>query len=263
MINPHTPDKMPDWELIPEENRNAFQNIAAQTNGIATVGNAITYIGYSLTNSGLSDVEHGYSLAESGVLDLAELMTQKGNRKNRVGRVLDIVDGIAADKTGTKSPLGEKIDAFADKILMLKALRTLHRTNSAPKSTIGAYLILGSVNAVSALEAKRKGKEIHTSKAGKIATVLAWHSITDSIAITALSYKNEDKKKISGLEKRAKVTTALAIGLGMYATYGYVKQAFSKEASEDLEQQDSQYVESEGNNCNPDDDQQNKLAPRD
>lgn len=233
-MNQHTPGKKPDWENVPRDERNIFQHVAAHTYGLVTPGNILTLLGYLVTKS-------GYNSADKGNTGRALIKVGKG-------RLCDVLDGVAADKTGTKSPQGEMFDAIVDKKLMFDGLDIMGRKQLAPKSVVRIFGALSVANTISATEAKRKDIEMHSSKSGKIATFLKWVALVGYMSSRALE-EHGNKKVAANTKLGSGAVAATAIGLGAYAAHGYFKQAFMNEAPA---LQDSQYVESEGSNYSPD-----------
>jgi cardiolipin synthase len=91
-----------DWAEVAPASRNVWQKLAVATRGLATPGNIVTVVGFAIVVYGLSILLlHQYWL---GLLLIG------------AGRALDILDGIVAEATGTKSPLGEAFDATFDKL---------------------------------------------------------------------------------------------------------------------------------------------------
>ena len=101
-MNLHRTSGKPDWEEIKLGKRTLFQRLAAVTHGVITPANAITLIGFVVLLYGL-----GAILERDYLLGLTLIV---------MGRLLDIADGLAAEATHTKSPLGELFDATIDKV---------------------------------------------------------------------------------------------------------------------------------------------------
>src|SRR6478609_9535796 len=91
-----------DWENVALGERTFFQKIASYSSGVLTPANIVSLLGLSMVVFGLVLLLQGQSWA--GVALLV------------IGRLLDIVDGAVAEATGTKSPLGEIVDASFDKL---------------------------------------------------------------------------------------------------------------------------------------------------
>src|SRR5690606_15766775 len=108
----------PEWELVPASRWTRIQKIAVRTRGVITPANIITALGLGIVLWGV-----GVLLREqyiTGILLVAG------------GRLLDVVDGLVAEATHTKSPLGEMLDAAVDKIGTLL--------------TVGCLFVIGSTH---------------------------------------------------------------------------------------------------------------------
>jgi phosphatidylglycerophosphate synthase len=206
----HRAAKVPDWEKVPESERNLFQRIAAKTKGVVTPGNVVSATGAALVTVGLADIAK--------------------NRKTRGtilligGRLLDLGDGTVAELTGTKSPIGEGVDAVIDKAEIAIGLPLLVAKGMVP---LERAIDLGVQNATSATInaiAKAKGIEIHPSRSGKDWTMGCWSTVG--------SYCIEGSAKEEGIDVLA--TTAhvtgdilfhATSGLGWTTNAGYLEQS--------------------------------------
>ncbi len=123
----HQTTGKPDWADMPKANYNYWQRIAAYSSGIITPGNIITLVGIALVAVGLSEVyRHQYAV---GIVALI------------VGRLADLLDGLVAEKTRTKSPLGEILDASIDKISTVLTVVILYALNVAAGWQLLALLL--------------------------------------------------------------------------------------------------------------------------
>src|SRR5580700_510193 len=146
-----------DWSEVAPQQRTLWQRAAACSHGVITPGNFITLIGAVFVIIGLYDLAH------------AQLIT--GVALLLIGRMADILDGMVADHTKTKSPLGEAVDAATDKILTIVALYVLLDNQLIP-------LIVGLVMAVHAVYnilvstvARRLHVSLHPSSTGKLSAL--------------------------------------------------------------------------------------------
>src|SRR5690349_11384075 len=98
----HHAGTKPDWDLVAASKRNSWQRLAKLSYGVMTPGNLLSFIGILLVGIGLAAINRQHIW--KGLVLLA------------MGRLCDILDGSAAEYTGTKSPLGEAVDASLDKI---------------------------------------------------------------------------------------------------------------------------------------------------
>jgi CDP-diacylglycerol--glycerol-3-phosphate 3-phosphatidyltransferase len=171
-MNLHRSAGQPDWELVKEADRTSVQKLAAATGGLMTPPNAITVIGLIIVILGLiSILEQSYWI---GLL----LLT--------AGRLMDIVDGLVADKTGTKSSVGEIFDAAADKVGTILTLIVILFANITSFWVIVALIIPQLVIPIISFYKKRKGRGVHPTRAGKLSMALTWVGIVGLIIVKAL-----------------------------------------------------------------------------
>jgi phosphatidylglycerophosphate synthase len=162
-MNMHRAGKQGEWTNIPTEERSLAQKIAAKTDGNITPGNIVSVAGGAAVLSGLKDVYKG--------------KTKRGIIKIGIGRVGDLIDGTVADKTKTKGPKGEAVDAGVDKALMAASIPVLITRGAL---TLPAAGLLSAQNLASggiALEAKKRDVTLHPSENGKKAVAAQWSTI--------------------------------------------------------------------------------------
>lgn len=162
-MNLHRSSNQPDWEALAPSQYNLWQRLAATTHGFITPGNIITVVGLILV-----------------VVGLAGLWRQNywpGLATIAIGRGFDLLDGLAAEATGTKSPLGETFDATADKLGTFLALLTLPIVGLAPWALIAALAAPHIIISVIAYRAERGGHRLHPSRLGKLSMAAAWISL--------------------------------------------------------------------------------------
>ena len=107
----HHSSGRPDWEATRPTERNSWQRLAARSHGWLAPANGLTLVGFGLVLGG-----SGYIFAHAYWWGLMLMLG---------GRLLDIADGWVAERTGTKSPLGEALDAGLDKVGGILALAVL------------------------------------------------------------------------------------------------------------------------------------------
>jgi phosphatidylglycerophosphate synthase len=91
-----------------------------------------------------------------------------------IGRLADVFDGMVADYTKTKSPLGEGIDATVDKILLTAALYILIDKSLLPL-VVGIVMAVHAVYVTTVSTVGRSWKvNLHPSLTGKLAAVFEW-----------------------------------------------------------------------------------------
>lgn len=159
MLNLHQA-KFADWENIKDEQRNIWQKIAYRSYGTLTPANLASLIGAALGLYGLWLIYDGQIV--TGLIYLI------------IGRIADLVDGLVAEYTKTKSPLGETVDAVADKIVIGSALIVYALTANVPLYIIIVVAFFNILNALIAVVSKLNKKIIHPSKFGKYSTALSW-----------------------------------------------------------------------------------------
>lgn len=201
-MNLHRTTGQPDWADLDKSQYGFWQQVAAHTRGVVTPGNAVTICGLALVAFGLVMLmEREYWTA------LGLIVT---------GRLLDLVDGWLADITKTKSPLGELMDAAADKLGTFATIGVLAIAEVAPIWILVGLVVPHIVIAVIAAVGRLKNKQLHPSRAGKISMALLWVAIAGFIALAA--YESE---LLGAIVYGA---AFLAIGLVLYATVDYASQ---------------------------------------
>lgn len=149
-----------DWSEVAPQQRTLWQRCAAGSHGVITPGNLITLIGAILVLRGLYDLAH------------AQLIT--GVAMLLIGRMADILDGMVADYTKTKSPLGEAVDAATDKVLTILALYVLLDKQLMPV-IVGSVMALHAVyNIAVSTVARRLHVSLHPSSTGKLSALFEW-----------------------------------------------------------------------------------------
>lgn len=184
-MNLHRTHQHPDWHAVAAEDRSVWQRLAAATRGIVTPGNIITLVGLAMVLAGLGALlgQH-YWLA--GALVLA-------------GRLCDLLDGWAADATGTKSPLGELVDATVDKIETGAAFVAVLIAQLLPWWIVALLLAVQVMIAVIALAARRRKVALHPSRRGKVAMALIWVLIIGLVVVRIMGVNTPVIEVIAGL----------------------------------------------------------------
>ena len=205
----HRANTKPDWELVAPASRNPWQRLAASTNGVVTPGNVLSVIGVGLVGVGLTYV-HGGQLWR-GLWFLA------------VGRLCDLADGIAAERTGTKSPLGEAVDASLDKLAAFAALVVFALAGVMPW---GFALLIGLQNGATAVLsaiAKSTKRVIHPVSAGKIGGAIEWGALLCFVLGKAVHGTPADMLTVAAYS-----LAFIAIGLNTLATSWYVRAIYTQ-----------------------------------
>lgn len=176
-INLHTSLNQSDWGSTKPEDWNIWQKIASATRGIITPGNAISCGGAILVFVGLIMLTHEVTL--SGVLFVAG------------GRLADAIDGIIADKTGTKSLVGEAIDSIMDKLVAVATLIVIFAYELLPLIVIFVIASHTVVNSIIAIIGRLRQIRMHPSLLGKLATFMMWVTILGYLTSEFLDAKTD------------------------------------------------------------------------
>jgi phosphatidylglycerophosphate synthase len=173
----HQSSNVPDWQLVAPAKRTQWQQLAAATHGVLTPGNLVSLLGVVLVFAGLVlVVSHDYLPGLTAVL---------------LGRLCDMLDGIVADRTGTKSPFGEGVDASLDKLGALATLIVLAAEDIVPWPVA---LIVGAqnvANSVIALIAKLRHVHLHPLTEGKLGTAGQWIGLAGFMAIAGIGPRSD------------------------------------------------------------------------
>jgi cardiolipin synthase len=210
----HYASDMPEWQNLTPAERNTWQRWAAQTSGIATPGNFFSVLGIVLVGLGLWAIaDHSFG---QGLWLLA------------IGRFCDIVDGTAADKSGTKSPLGEAVDAGFDKIAAFATLIVFAAYAIAPWWLLLLIALQNLTTASLSYTAHRLRKAFHPVAAGKIGSAVLWIGLLCFMLATAL--QNHTSTRHAWLFI-AYALTLIGLGLCSYATMLYAQAFRSKKTA--------------------------------
>jgi phosphatidylglycerophosphate synthase len=199
----HRTGKKADWELIPQARWNSWQRLASRTHKIVTPGNIVSLLGLTLVCVGLVFV--------------AQQRLWAGFTVIAVGRIFDILDGIAADRTGTKSHIGEAVDAGFDKIAAFAALIVFTASHILPWPFAVAIGALSIITALFSLLADLLGRTIHPNIAGKVGTAVLWAALAGFV-LGAASHK-QVWNDVAG------ILAIVAIALSTSATIHYMHGA--------------------------------------
>jgi phosphatidylglycerophosphate synthase len=199
----HHTSGVPDWAQRDPEVRNQWQRLAAMTYGILTPANIASVLGFVLV--GL------------GVLALFSRQFGWGVALIAVGRCFDIADGWIAERTGTKSPLGEAVDATFDKLSTLGVLLAVGTEHIVPWWVVGIIAVHHTINSVVAYIGWRRKLAMRPVLAGKLSTVLEW------VALCAFMLAVAHQSSWLWL---AYIALAPALWLGVVASISYVRLLF-------------------------------------
>lgn len=202
----HRVGKRADWDKLKGRQRNFWQRLAVRTHGLITPGNIISIIGFIFVGGGLFFILRGPMAA--GLVAIV------------IGRILDIVDGLLADKTGTKSPLGETIDATIDKIEIAAALPVIVIAGILMPWQAALIFLQHLANVVFTGLAKIRHRAAHASRAGKYATTAQWAAI-------ALYGTAGLRSSLSGITILADAVFGASVALGTVAAFKYASKALN------------------------------------
>lgn len=197
-----------DWQTVPAARHNRWQRLAARTNGVLTPGNFFTWLGFILICIGLVDlIRHEYITA----LILIAL-----------GRICDLADGWVAQKTGTKSPFGEKMDAGFDKLATLLAIGALVFIQAVPSWLAGLIIGLQLFISISGWQSLRTKRPLHPSRIGKIGMAAAWLGFL--VALFSVIPKSDSQP----LRFLALGILLISVVMALATSIGYARQMFSR-----------------------------------
>jgi cardiolipin synthase (CMP-forming) len=159
----HRTTGKPDWIFVPPESHNRWQRLAVRTHGIGTPSNAVTLVGFVLVLIGLQQI-----LNQHYLLGTVLLLT---------GRLCDILDGWLAELTGTKSPIGELLDAAIDKIVTILTVALFLTAQVAPAWVLIALVTPHILIVIIVLGWRNQGVAFHPSLVGKLSMAGVWLSL--------------------------------------------------------------------------------------
>jgi cardiolipin synthase len=162
-MNLHQASTRPDWVNTPKVKYNYWQRLAVATRGILTPANVISF-------GGLCVALFGLWLVTAGAI-------WQGTALVCVGRLADILDGVVADRTQTKSPLGEALDASFDKICSLAALVVFAAEGILPVWVALLIAVQNVTNVCIALIARTRRITLHPVRLGKLSVASFWASV--------------------------------------------------------------------------------------
>jgi phosphatidylglycerophosphate synthase len=191
-----------DWLAIPSKSYTIWQRLAARTHGVVTPSNAVTIAGFALVLIGLQEILNQRYLP--GTVLVA------------IGRICDILDGWLAEFTRTKSPLGELLDAAADKTLTILTVAAFFAVHFAPVWVLIALVTPHVLIVVILLGWRIRKRAFHPSLVGKLSMAGVWVSLL----IYALAH-------VVSLPTAALAATQVIVvassAAGLYAAVQYIR----------------------------------------
>lgn len=164
-----------EWAGIKAGQLTFWQRIARHTNGYITPGNIISLMGLCLVLYGLlvfTQQQYAYSFVLVGL-----------------GRLADVLDGMVAHRTGTKSPLGEALDAGIDKIELVAAVAALAAAQAIPLGLLAVVVAINVCIALVSTLARLRRVALHPVRTGKLATFMLWISLGLYIGYAAFNVR--------------------------------------------------------------------------
>lgn len=189
-----------------EPARNNWQRLSDATGTILTPANMLDAIGAGFAKYGCD-----------------HLSSWRGIGAATIGFMTDIADGKIARRTGTTSPLGEKVDAAGDKIKLAYGLKKVSELGLAPPLLMQAIKLQNSANVGLTMIDQITNKAapvLHASWFGKRAIFLQQCGV--GLHVVGSQLKRDGKKREG--EKLKTAGTVLGIGgiaLGCVATADY------------------------------------------
>lgn len=155
--------KHSDWEGIDNSQMNRWQTVAQATGGVVTIANILTVVGFLMVTLGAIGISNEKYI--TGTVLIA------------FGRLLDYLDGIAADMTRTKSRLGASFDEVADALGLGLTLIIFLANDTMPLVLLILIALPKSLNALSWCVSKLRRIRMDTTAQSKIATFIIWSGI--------------------------------------------------------------------------------------
>lgn len=203
----HRVGDIPDWKTVPPARHNGWQRLAIQTYGMLTPGNVISLIGLTFVMIGLWQIASA-QLGQGAILVA-------------IGRIADLVDGVVADHTGTKSPMGEILDASFDKLGAFVALYIFTIHHIVPVWLAVLFVLQLLITVLIALWARGRRVVLHPSKIGKFTTAASWLALLAFISGRYLTAAAQHASARIVLSSAYGLAT-IALALGIVGIHGYV-----------------------------------------
>jgi phosphatidylglycerophosphate synthase len=200
-----------DWDDIPASKFTHLQNIAKKTRGIVTPGNVITLVGSIIVIDGLADFAAGNTWA--------------GTFKVGIGRFSDILDGIVAAKTHTKSRVGRDLDPTADILQLIVGSILLGHAKVLPISLLIVIGLTKTFGVIGSLAARARHVRLDPTAGGKIGTLFLWSGIGFFMLRSVLMHRVPSfADNAFGL--LGWICALIGIGLSIPASYEYMSFGF-------------------------------------
>lgn len=201
-----------DWSDIPPQERSFWQRTAAGSRGVITPANVISILGAALVVIGLIFLSSGQLIDGMSMIF--------------IGRLADILDGMVADYTKTKSPLGEAIDATVDKVVIILALFVLIDKSLVPL-LVGLIMGFHAIyNATVSVVARQLKVSLHPSRAGKLCAVFEWATVVFYLLGDVLRQRHDS---VSIAHDAALLSFVVFIILAVWSSLNYTRGIYYKQ----------------------------------
>lgn len=194
---------------------NGWQKLAVWSKGLLTPGNLASLAG------GIS--------ALYGLWIIVDGQTVEGLAFLAAGRIADVADGLIAESTKTKSPIGETVDASIDKVVVGATLLVLGAISLVPWIIIVIAALQNIANVIISVVAKLRDKVIHPSRIGKVSAAFIW---TTMILYPLGDFLKQEGHSASGglIVVLAIVSFFIYVVMGLQASLGYGLVIYKKPA---------------------------------
>ncbi len=204
-MNLHRINGVADWEHTPVAEHNYWQRLAVSTHGMVTPGNLTSLAGFLISLAGIVSLFYeAYWFALLAIL---------------VGRCLDLLDGFLAEKTSTKSPLGELVDATVDKVITLAAVFSLYVLGLASGPLLLVLFAPQVLITVCTLIGRTQQVHLHPALTGKWSMALVWVVLLGLVLAHAGDFSTQRILIIT-----AWIVAFTSAALAGHALWGYIRQ---------------------------------------
>jgi cardiolipin synthase len=175
---------------------------------VLTPGNLITLLGLGLVVLGL------VLLSQKVDVWLAVICLV-------IGRLADLLDGLVAHRTRTKSPVGEAMDAAVDKLEIILTVIVIWLLGLLPTAAFILCAVHAVYNVGLSVYAHFTAHRIHPTRAGKLATASQWAAIALFIPAFSDLWRNPPQ---SLLYLIGWVCIGCFVALGLTSSWQYTKE---------------------------------------
>lgn len=162
----HAIGERPEYDGV--LNKNLWQEFAELTGGVGAPGNAFTVLGFA-ANIEACRILRGGNIKD-GTLTAHDLVRACGLLA--VDGFFDLLDGGVAKATGTRTPLGRRLDAGTDPIRIANSFHALWKSGIISNSVALTLGLEKVATVVPSIVANARGNEPVVSSAGKAITTV-------------------------------------------------------------------------------------------